>query len=200
LPALLAGLLWIAALAWSPPAGAHPHVWIQSVTTFVFAGGQVTGIRFAWTFDELFSAFLIKEYDRNRDGAYGPDEIRLLEAGAFANLANYEYFAVIRQDGRKLPVPKVSGFTAEIRDGAVTYRFTVPLPAPVDPRAVALDAGVYDESYFVEFAIDEVDPVRFEAMVDGTCGFRIDRPRRDQTHGYLGGPERAALECGGRRR
>ena len=51
------------------PAAAHPHVWITDVTTFVFEGRQLVGLRHRWTFDEFFGSFVIEEHDR--DGEAG---------------------------------------------------------------------------------------------------------------------------------
>lgn len=61
LPALaaMAGIL-LGAL----PASAHPHVWVTMRAEVVYApDGKVTGIRHAWTFDDMFSAFAIQGLD-----------------------------------------------------------------------------------------------------------------------------------------
>jgi len=39
-------------------AQAHPHVWITMTSTVLYApDGIVTGVRHAWTFDDMFSTF-----------------------------------------------------------------------------------------------------------------------------------------------
>jgi len=39
-------------------AQAHPHVWVTMKSELVYAGdGSVTGVRHAWTFDDMFSTF-----------------------------------------------------------------------------------------------------------------------------------------------
>ena len=39
-------------------ASAHPHVWVAVKSEVLFgADGKITGIRHAWTFDEMYSAF-----------------------------------------------------------------------------------------------------------------------------------------------
>src|SRR6266576_1229215 len=41
-------------------ACAHPHVWVTMQGELVYAPeGSVTGVRYAWTFDDMFSAFAI---------------------------------------------------------------------------------------------------------------------------------------------
>ena len=40
------------------PARAHPHVWVTTQSEILFApDGSVTGVRHAWTFDDMFSVF-----------------------------------------------------------------------------------------------------------------------------------------------
>ena len=39
-------------------AQAHPHVWVTMQTELVYApDGTITGIRHAWSFDDMFSTF-----------------------------------------------------------------------------------------------------------------------------------------------
>jgi ABC-type uncharacterized transport system substrate-binding protein len=42
------------------PAAAHPHVWINDVTTFLFKDRQLVAIDHRWQFDEIFSSFVIQ--------------------------------------------------------------------------------------------------------------------------------------------
>jgi ABC-type uncharacterized transport system substrate-binding protein len=42
-------------------ASAHPHVWVTMKSSLVYApDGSITGIRHAWTFDEMFSTFAVQ--------------------------------------------------------------------------------------------------------------------------------------------
>ena len=51
---LLAGLVVLGGGA----AQAHPHVWITATSELLYApDGSITGVRHAWTFDDMFSVF-----------------------------------------------------------------------------------------------------------------------------------------------
>jgi ABC-type uncharacterized transport system substrate-binding protein len=177
--ALTTAALMLALAGADRPASAHPHVWVTDVTTFLFEGPQLVGLRHHWQFDEFFSSFVIEEHDADGDGAFGPAELKGLAEGAFSNLAEYGYFTHARVDGEPLPLTAVEDFQATIEDGLLTYEFTLPLPAPVDPRAVSFAAGVYDAEYYVEVLLDQDDPVRFGGMDSGACIFDI---REDSEH------------------
>lgn len=160
-------------------AAAHPHVWIDAATTFVFEDRALVGLRHHWRFDEFFSSFVIEEHDADGDGAFDETETQAVREQAFANLREYDYFTHLRIDGKKLPLDQVTGFTAENDDGVLVYTFTMPLPEPVDPGARRMAAGVYDPEYYVEVLLDEFDPVRFEGIPSGACTFAI---REDTEH------------------
>jgi ABC-type uncharacterized transport system substrate-binding protein len=52
--ALIIALMGIAAAI--STASAHPHVWATTRSELLYApGGAVTGVRHAWTFDDMFS-------------------------------------------------------------------------------------------------------------------------------------------------
>lgn len=152
---------------------AHPHVWITDVTTFLFEGPQLVGLRHRWQFDEFFSSFVIEEHDADGNGAFDPAELAGVREGAFSNLAEYGYFTHARLDGAPVALDQVEDFQATIADGILTYEFTLPLPEPVDPAAVSVAAGVYDAEYYVEVLLDQEDPVRFRGMDSGACIFDI---------------------------
>jgi ABC-type uncharacterized transport system substrate-binding protein len=41
-------------------AQAHPHVWVTAASELVFTtDGSITGVRHAWTFDDMFSAYAL---------------------------------------------------------------------------------------------------------------------------------------------
>ena len=42
-------------------AEAHPHVWIAARSEVVYApDGSITGVRHAWTFDEMFTTYALQ--------------------------------------------------------------------------------------------------------------------------------------------
>lgn len=190
-----AALCAAAFLALAPlPAGAHPHIWVSSVTTFIFEAGKVTTLRMRWTFDDLFSAALIDDFDVNRDKALVADEIEQLRLGAFENLKEVSYFTDFRRDGELVKFNEARDFTAAIKDGLVVYTFTLVLPEPVDPKEVPVAVSVYDSSFYVEVAFDEHDPARFEGAADG-CEFVLGEDRLNPIYYGLVFPRQIQLRC-----
>ncbi|MGA7682754.1 MAG: DUF1007 family protein, partial [Pseudolabrys sp.] len=53
------------------PAWAHPHVWVTMRTELVYApDGKITGIRHAWSFDDMFSTFATQGLESKEKGKF----------------------------------------------------------------------------------------------------------------------------------
>jgi ABC-type uncharacterized transport system substrate-binding protein len=188
-------LALVALMSAAANTAAHPHVWIETVATFVFDRGKVVGIKLEWTFDEFFSESLLDSIHPKKKGTLDAKEIKELYEKDFANLKNYEYFVHLRLGGKKLPVREVSDFSATVLKGRVVYRFTVRLPSPVDPLGTPIALSVYDESYFVEVAFAEEHPIRFEGEPDAACRYDVREDRNTPLYFGMAFPQQARLEC-----
>ncbi len=166
-------LMIAAALTATSPAAAHPHVWLDSVVTFVFDGDRLTALRLTWSFDEFFGTAIIRRFDENRNGRFEPAENTKLEAGAFSALKDYGYFLHITADGKPVAITQISGFQGSVRNNQLVYDFTATLPEAIDPATAEFVIRLYDETYFVEVSLDASDPVRFSGMAPGRCSFAI---------------------------
>jgi ABC-type uncharacterized transport system substrate-binding protein len=161
------------------PVAAHPHVWINDVTTFLFKDRQLVAIHHRWQFDEIFSSFVIEQHDKNRDGKFDKAENASVQKEAFSNLLKYGYFTHVRIDDKNVPLEQVEDFHATAKKEAMVYEFTLVLPKPVDVARHHFEVGVFDPEYYVEVDLDENDPVHFSGLPDGACTFDI---REDTKH------------------
>ena len=160
-------------------AEAHPHVWINDVTTFLFKDRQLVGIHHHWQFDEIFSSFVIEQHDHDRNGKFDQTENASVQKEAFSNLHDYGYFTHVRIDDKKVALDKVVDFRATIKKDVLIYEFTLQMPKPVDVTTRHFAVGVFDPEYYVEVDLDENDPVHFTGLPSGACTFDI---REDSKH------------------
>ena len=177
---LLAALLVFgtgaAGVVWSGAAEAHPHVFVTAKEQVVFApDGRVTGVRADWTFDDMYSSFVTQGL-----GTPGQlltrDELAPLAKTNVESLAEFGYFTVAKAGGRALAFDEpVDYWLDESPDKLVTLHFTLPLKAPVKP-VPALNVSVYDPTYFVDFKMDERDPVTLVSAPPG-CSTSVIKPR-----------------------
>jgi ABC-type uncharacterized transport system substrate-binding protein len=140
-------------LQWA--AHGHAHVFIDYTLHARFTDSSLAGVEVVWTFDRMFAAFIRKEFDRDKDGAFSADEQELIRSGAFGNLAKNSYFAVLSLDGKKLPVPAPQEFTATLDEkaGVVSYGFFLPLNVKAEHTKHELTAYFYDPVIYVAFTV-----------------------------------------------
>ena len=91
------------ALVWPSLAYAHPHVWVEMRSNLVFtADGKIEGVSVKWTFDDAYAAEALDGMDANGDGEYSQEELVPLTAENINALEAYDYFTVMRAEGKQL--------------------------------------------------------------------------------------------------
>ena len=69
-------LIALLGLASGSLAQAHPHVWVTMQTELVYApDGSITGIRHAWSFDDMFSTFATQGMESKEKGKFTREEL-----------------------------------------------------------------------------------------------------------------------------
>jgi len=154
---LLAALL---SLAFAGLAQAHPHVWVTMKSEVLYApDGTVTGIRHAWAFDDMFSAFATQGLDAKEKGKFTREELAPLAKVNIESLKEYDYFTYAMADGVKAPMTDpLPDYWLDFNDQILTLHFTLPLKKPVKAKELKVD--IYDPTIFVDFAFDKKVPVQ----------------------------------------
>jgi ABC-type uncharacterized transport system substrate-binding protein len=152
---VLVAALLVAASA----AQAHPHVWVTMRTALVYdAEGNITGVRHAWSFDDMFSAFATQGLESKEKGKFTREELAPLAKVNVESLKEFDYFTYLTADGQKTaltdPAPD---YYLEYNDAVLTLNFTLPLRTSV--KAKELKVEVYDPTIFVDFAWAKDKPV-----------------------------------------
>src|SRR5579864_8590996 len=178
LPKTLRRLGWMLAgfLALFGPAlaQAHPHVWITSISEVMYApDGSVTGVRHAWTFDDMFSAYALQGVETKKKGVYTHEELAPLAQTNVESLKEFGYFTFAKADGKKAKFEEPVDYFLEYRDGLLVLHFTLPLKTPVRPKVLALE--VFDPTFFVDFQLADKDPIRLVGA-PASCTFDFQRP------------------------
>ena len=157
-------------------ADAHPHVWVTMTEELVYApDGSVTGVRHAWTFDDMFSAFATQGMEQKTKGEFTRQELEPLAKVNVESLKEYAYFTYAKVNGKRQrdafldPVD----YFLEYENGLLVLHFTLPLKTPVRPKVLALE--VFDPTYFVDFKLADKDPVKLVGAPEA-CKFEFQRP------------------------
>lgn len=170
---ILMGTLGLA-LWGAGPACAHPHVWVTARSEVVYApDGSVTGVRHAWTFDDMFSAFAVQGIESKQKGVFSREDLAPLAEVNITSLKEFDYFTHAKADGKKAVFKDPIDYWLDYQDNVLTLHFTLPLKAPVKAKTLALE--IYDPTWFVDFSFAEKQPVSL-AGAPADCKISVQRP------------------------
>src|SRR5262249_10036740 len=160
---MIRGSLWsiLAVVAGSVLAGgaasAHPHVWVTVRSELVYApDGSVTGVRHAWTFDDMFSVFATQGIESKKKGEFTREELAPLADVNVTSLKEYDFFTYAKANGVTVEFNEPpAGYYLEFnpKDTVLTLNFTLPLKQPVKAKDLVVE--VYDREFFVDFSFAE---------------------------------------------
>ena len=163
-------------------ASAHPHVWVTVKSELIYApDGSVSGVRHAWTFDDMFSVFALQGLDSKKKGEYTREELAPLAEVNVSSLKEYDFFTYAKANGKKVEFedpPADYYLDFDPKDTVLTLHFTLPLKAPVKAKDLALE--VYDREFFVDFSFAEKEPVKLVGA-PAHCKLSIARPQEMST-------------------
>ena len=99
--------------------------------------------------------------------------------------------------GELVKITEVRGFKPSIKNGKVVYRFTVPLPKPVDPAATPLTVSFYDKSFYIDVGYAKKTPVRLTGSGASACSVKIGQDKKNPIYFGMVFPQIAILSCPG---
>jgi ABC-type uncharacterized transport system substrate-binding protein len=149
-----------AALVIAAPAQAHPHVWVTMKSQLIYApDGSITGIRHAWSFDDMFSTFAIQGLESKEKGKFTREELAPLAKVNVESLKEYEYFTYATADGTKTELTDpTADYWLDYTDSVLTLHFTLPFKKPV--KAKELKIEIFDPTIFVDFSFAKDKPAQ----------------------------------------
>ncbi len=172
----LAAALIVFAIA--SPASAHPHVWVTIKSELVYApDGTITGVRHAWTFDDMFSTYATQGLESKEKGKFTRQELEPLAKVNVESLKEYDYFTVANANGKKADLKEPVDYWLEYTDNVLILHFTLPFATPV--KVQSLEVEMYDPSFFVDFSFAAKDPAQLVGA-PADCKLVVLRPGEGQ--------------------
>jgi ABC-type uncharacterized transport system substrate-binding protein len=155
-------------------AEAHPHVWITATSELLYApDGTITGVRHAWTFDDMFSTYALQGIEAKVKGAYSREELASLAQTNVESLKEFRFFTFAKADGKKENFLEPVDYFLEFKDSLLTLHFTLPLKTPFKAKQLVLE--VFDHEFFIDFRYADRDPVKLVGA-PADCKMQFQRP------------------------
>jgi ABC-type uncharacterized transport system substrate-binding protein len=140
--------------------------------------GSVTGVRHAWAFDDMFSAFATQGLEQKTKGQFTREELAPLAKVNVESLQEYAYFTYAKINSKRQkeafadPIDYYLDYDPKVT--VLTLHFTLPFKTPVKTNALELE--IYDPEFFIDFGFAETDqPVRL-AGAPARCAMTVQKP------------------------
>ena len=158
----------ITALVCPLQAAAHPHVFVQTKMTIVFAEDDSVAVRLDWIYDEFFSLLVSSDLGIGLDGdtVLAADEQALLDAQIAAWPEDYNGDLEVMQRDTVLALAEKRNHRMTFEDGVFRETHLRPVTKLLDPSA-PLVVRAYDPTYYS--AYDLLGPVVIEGRDDCTA-------------------------------
>jgi ABC-type uncharacterized transport system substrate-binding protein len=124
--------------------------------------GSVTGVRQAWTFDDMYSAFATTGIRAKTKGQFTREELAPLARENVESLKDYDYFTFAKIDDKRpkdvFNPPVNYWLEYDPKETVLTLHFTLPFKQLVKTKQLTIE--IYDPEFFIDFGFAEKNPVR----------------------------------------
>jgi len=139
--------------ALSPIAAyAHPHVFVDANIEIVRNDkGEFTELRHVWRFDELFSATIILDFDKNGDDKLNKVELKEVTDTIHKSISEFDFFTAIRIAGKPVDFYEPDELKAYFKDDQMIMLLEVEPSKPQDLTSEPVRISISDTSFYVAF-------------------------------------------------
>ena len=140
------------------PAKAHPHVFVDARTGFIFgANGQLEALRISWTYDEFTTLILFESLDLDKDGDgdgefNDADRAAIIEGETNRDSA-YKGDVYLEFAGQDYPLGRPEAVAVTLNNNQVKVSFDLPLSQPVRIDNTLVFLRLYDPFFYYAYTI-----------------------------------------------
>jgi len=150
---VLSSGLVVAAVLFSQPVSAHPHVYSDLRSDIILdEQGRAISIHVEWIFDEGYTEAATEGMDADRDGVFTSAELQPVVTENINALKEYRYFVAAKANGKDIAYSDVTEYGQRINDqGRLSMTFVVPFATPVDLTTAEFTYKIYDPDFFIAY-------------------------------------------------
>ncbi|MDC1231503.1 DUF1007 family protein [Octadecabacter sp.] len=126
------------------PAKAHPHVFVDARTGFIFgADGQLEALCISWTYDEFTTPILFESLnlDQDGDGQFNDTDRAAIIAGETNWYSAYKGDVYLEFAGQDYPLGRPEAAAVTLNNNQVEVSFDLPLSQPIRIETAPYSCG-----------------------------------------------------------
>ncbi|MFT4743363.1 MAG: ABC-type uncharacterized transport system substrate-binding protein [Yoonia sp.] len=138
------------------PAKAHPHVFVDARTGFIFGtDGQLEALRISWTYDEFTTLILFEslDLDQDGDGQFNDADRAAIIKGETNWDSAYKGDVYLEFAGEDYPLGRPEAAAVTLNNNQVEVSFDLPLSQPVRVDNAPAFLRLYDPFFYYAYTI-----------------------------------------------
>ena len=138
------------------PVKAHPHVFVDARTGFIFdADGQLETISISWTYDEFTTLILFESLnlDQDGDGQFNDTDRAAIIEGETNWDSAYKGDVYLEFAGQDYPLGRPEAAAVTLNNNQVEVSFDLPLSQPVRVDSTPIFLRLYDPFFYFAYTI-----------------------------------------------
>ncbi|MDG1167768.1 MAG: DUF1007 family protein [Sulfitobacter sp.] len=156
------GLLFVV-MCLGGPAKAHPHVFVDARTGFIFGtDGQLEALRISWIYDEFTTLILFESLnlDQDGDGQFSDADRAAVIDGETNWDREYKGDVYLEVAGQDYPLGRPEAAAVTLENNQVEVSFDLPLSQSVRIEDTPAFLRLYDPVFFYAYTIlPAIDPI-----------------------------------------
>ncbi|GIT92031.1 hypothetical protein JANAI62_24880 [Jannaschia pagri] len=156
-------MIALACAAWSSPALAHPHVFVDGGVDIVFdEAGQITALEITWVFDPLDSLYQVAAHGVSPlpDGTLSDEDTARMTEALQMFPDDFDGSAHVSVVGVPVALSWPEDVEVSMVDGRLRQAFRRALETPLDVTDLPVEIGFYERTYFFDFSITQQPELR----------------------------------------
>jgi len=157
----------------------HPHMFATVNLDVKNQAKEIHNVSIEWVFDEMNSAMLIMDYDKNFDKKFSHSESMKFKKNVFDTLGEFSYYTHLKIDGKKIDIKNlVKKFALDLRDNKFVVQYSLDLTKFKAKKEFYL--GFWDEEFYTSMELMKKN-VKFKEKI----AFKISELQDDIYLGYI---------------
>ena len=148
--------LFICLMCLGGPAKAHPHVFVDARTGFIFDGaGMLQALRISWTYDEFTTLILFDtlNLDEDGDGLFDDADRAAVITGETNWEPDYKGDVYLEVAGQDYPLGRPTAAAVTLKNNRVEVSFDLPLSDPAQVADTPIFLRLYDPIFYYAYTI-----------------------------------------------
>ena len=157
----------------------HPHMFATINLDIKNSGKDIYEANIEWVFDEMNSAMLVMDYDKNFDKKFSKSEAMDFKKNVFDTLGEFSYYTHLKIDGKKIDIKNlVKKFSLDLRSNKFVVQYSLDLAKLKAKKVFYL--GFWDEEFYTSMELMKKN-VKFKEEI----AFKISELHDDIYLGYI---------------